>query len=96
LGNSGKVELKDRLSCIELVKQAVAAGAKKSSACKILQINLRTLQRWEVSAKTEKGDQRAGPKTSPKALTYEEKEKMVAIANSDEFKDLNPHKIVAK
>ena len=94
MGTSGRVDLKDRLTCIELVTEAVAAGARKSRACDILGLNLRTLERWERTPN--QGDQRSGPKTSPKALTVEEKMEILMIANRDEFKDLNPHKIVAK
>lgn len=44
---------------IELIKEAVAAGARRSKACEILNISLRTLQRWENAGGD--GDQRRGP-----------------------------------
>ena len=48
---------------IELISKAVAAGARRSKACEILEITLRTLQRWESSRG---GDQRRGPTEGPK------------------------------
>lgn len=91
---SGRVELKDRLACIELVNEAVTAGSRKSSACEVLGLGLRTLERWERAP--EQGDQRSGPKNSPKSLTTEERKEMLRIANSEEYRDLNSHKIVVK
>jgi hypothetical protein len=91
LGNhSGKVALRDRLKCIELIHEAVSAGSRKSTACETLGLSLRTLERWEKTP--DKGDRRSGPKTSPKSLTDEEKKEMLSIASHEEFRDLNPHK----
>jgi len=37
----------ERISALTLIKEAVLSGARRSKCCAILDISLRTLQRWE-------------------------------------------------
>jgi transposase InsO family protein len=85
--------VEERKRCIELVVEAAENGARRSKACEILGISLRTLQRWEKEP--DEGDQRAGAKSEP-ANTLSEAEKMlvVAVATSSQFRDLSPAQIV--
>lgn len=77
---------------IELITEAVTAGARRWKACEILEITLRTLQRWEGSCG---GDQRAGPSNGPEnALSEAERALIVAVATSKMFRDLSPAQIV--
>ena len=78
---------------IELIKEAVTAGARRSKACEILEITLRTLQRWESSGGG--GDQRRGPIGGPEnALSAAERALVVAVATSMMYRDLPPSQIV--
>jgi transposase InsO family protein len=80
---------------MELVQEAVDAGASHSAACQTLEVSVRTLERWKKNP--ERGDGRAGPLTpAPHALTEEEKEMIIEVANSEPYQDLCPWKIVAK
>lgn len=55
-------------------------------------MNLRTLQRWNLS---QEGDQRRGAKTAPgNKLSDEERENLIAVANCPKYRDLSPSKIV--
>ena len=36
----------DRQMAIDLIEEAVDAGARRFKACEVLEINVRTLQRW--------------------------------------------------
>jgi putative transposase len=64
-------------------------------ACEILGLSERTLQRWENNPNVE--DRRRGPISKPaNALTEKEKKKMLQIVNSEKYRDVNPHQIVAK
>lgn len=95
IGRGRRIELKDRQECLQLIQEAEQAGASVSASCELMGIDVRTVQRWKKSPEQE--DQRRGPKTaSLKNLTLEEKNEMLEIANSVEYRDLNPHKIVAK
>ena len=84
--------MEEREMAIELISEAVAAGARRSKACEILGITLRTLQRWEGSGS---GDQRRGPTEGPKnALSAAERAPVVAVATCKAFQDLPPSQIV--
>ena len=76
-----------------MVIEAVEGGARRHKACEILEISVRTLQRWQ--RESEKGDQRAGPKSKPaNSLSEAEKMLVVAVASSPWFRDLSPSQIV--
>ena len=89
------MSLKDRRSCMELVKQAKASGAGRGACCQVLEVSLRTLERWEKEP--EKGDQRRGPDSvSAHSLSEEEKQAIVEVSNSSAYRDLSPWQIVAQ
>ena len=83
----------DRAECILLIEEAVQAGARKFMACEILNLNIRTIERWEKIPE----DRRRGPHNSPSnALSPEERAKVLEIANSAEYANLPPSQIVPK
>ena len=85
----------DRQSCMELVKQAKASGAGRAASCQVLEVSLRTLERWERDP--DKGDQRRGPDTvCAHALSEAEKQAIVTVSNSRAYRDLSPWQIVAQ
>lgn len=87
--------LLDRKHLSGLIEEAVVSGARRSECCKILEFSVRTLQRWEKDP--EQGDQRQGPVTaSAKQLTVVERQRVLDIANSVEYRDLPPSQIVPK
>ena len=89
------MSLEDRRSCIELVKQAQANGAGRAASCEVLDVSLRTLERWEKQP--DQGDQRRGRDTvCGHALSTAEKQAIVAISNSSAYRDLSPWQIVAR
>lgn len=96
MGNRGeRVTLEDRKSCITLVQEAVDAGAGRAASCQIVELSLRTLERWE--ADPDHADGRAGPLTpSPQSLTEAEKRMIIEVSNEPLYQDLCPWKIVAK
>jgi putative transposase len=89
------VSLPDRQHLSFLIGEAVVSGARRSECCKAIDLNLRTLQRWEK--KPTEGDQRHGPKTvSCKQLSEDEKLKVIEVANSIEYRNLPPSQIVPR
>jgi len=81
--------------CIKLVQEAVDAGATHAASCALLEISVRTVERWKSCPHVPDG--RAGPITpSLKSLTSEEKKKMIDISNLPLYRDLHPWLIVAK
>lgn len=80
---------------MELVQEAVNAGASRAASCEILELSVRTLERWRVNPDAPDG--RAGPLTPAlHILTIEEKKIMIEVSNSVFYRDLSPWKIVAK
>jgi putative transposase len=89
------VSLLDRKHLSGLIEEAVGSGARRSECCKVLEFSVRTLQRWEKDP--EQGDQRRGPiATTLKQLTFAERQNVIDIANSPEYRDLPPSQIVPK
>ncbi len=80
---------------LKLVDDAVRAGARQDSACDLVCVDVRTLQRWR---KTGVGDdQRLGPKSDPKnKLSPRERQEVLAIANRPEHRDLSASQIVPR
>ena len=80
------------------MREACAAGACLESACGVLGISARTLQRWtEGGGVKEDGRLAAGRVRTPaNKLRIEERQRIVAIANSAEFASLPPSQIVPR
>ena len=77
---------------VGLIADAVQAGARKRSACEIVGVSLRTVERWERDGT---GDRRKGSHPDPpNKLTPEEKNRILAVLNDREYRDLSPNQIV--
>lgn len=95
MGNNGggRVSAEDRSECISLIGDAVLSGARKFMACETLDLQIRTVERWEKNPE----DRRRGPHNCPSnALTEEERLKILEVANSTEYANLPPCQIVPK
>lgn len=76
---------------LDLVAEAVAQGARQEAACARLGVSERTVQRWQLCLK----DGRHGPLSAPaNSLSDVERQVLVAVANSAEFRDVSPKQIV--
>jgi putative transposase len=74
-----------------LVEEAVAGGARLSKACEVVGLPARTLQRWVHKPV----DERRGPRRAPaNKLTQRERNEVVEVATSPEFRDMSPKQIV--
>lgn len=89
------MSLSDRQYLSVLIEEAVVAGARRSECCKVLEFSVRTLQRWEKDPF--QGDGRRGPLVpTKKQLTEDERNTIINIANSFEYRNLPPSQIVPK
>lgn len=78
---------------LELLDEAVSAGARMGAACRLVGLSRRTLERWR--AQNVGDDGRAGPIQSPShKLTAQERQAVLSVANSAEFRDKSPRQIV--
>lgn len=79
---------------MKLINEAHANGARKSKACEVLTLSLRTVERWEKSdVKCDKRS-RCDRKHPANQLSQEDREMILRIANSKEYCDMPPCKIV--
>ena len=77
-----------------MIKEAVAAGARRERACEELGVSLRTVQRWHHRAEDGRpGAVRAAPANK---LSKAERERVVAIANQPEHASPTAHQIVPR
>lgn len=85
--------LAERNKIINLIAEAVEAGARQSRACAIVNLSTRSLQRWKNEPTC--GDQRSTRIQNPKSkLTASERARILAVVNSAEFGHLPPNQIV--
>jgi transposase InsO family protein len=79
---------------IELIAEAVTAGARRWKACELLGLSLRSLQRWGDDAGE---DRRKGPLCAPgNKLSDAERREVLQVANCREFRDVPPSQIVPR
>jgi transposase InsO family protein len=84
------------MQCVALIQEAAQAGCRLAVACREINITLRTLQRWQADGGTIKADGRitAQRETPAHALSTEERQQILSVANSAEFASLPPSQIV--
>lgn len=86
-----------RCHAIELIHEAVAAGARKSRACEVLEITVRTYQRWlEDGAVKADGRPDAVHPIPSQALTECERQNVLGVLNSPKFSSMPPSQVVPR
>ena len=86
------ISLDDKCTALELIREAVTSGARKSKACEVVEISLRTFQRWGKDCSQDK--RQIASKRVYRKLSPEERKEVRDVSCSDRFKDLTPHEIV--
>jgi transposase InsO family protein len=86
---------------IDLIEEAVTAGARRCKACAVLEIDVRTLQRWQKALKErdDLADRRKAAnaeRTPANKLSDAEREAILAICNEPEYQSLPPSQIVPR
>ena len=88
------ITLEERKITLELINEAYLAGARKSKACELLDINIRTIQRWSRGSDMI-DDQRKYRRQRPaNKLNNEERQTILETCNLPEYKSLAPSQIV--
>jgi putative transposase len=77
------------------VDEALEKGVRLEAVCERLGVSARTIQRWRKPATAQDG--RCGPHTQPaNRLSEMERRRILAVANSEEFRDASPKQIVPR
>jgi putative transposase len=80
---------------LDVLDEAVVAGAAFDAACTSIGLSPRTVRRWRDAGVGD--DRRAGPRTvPPHALTPAERARVLEVATSVEFRDMSPKQIVPR
>lgn len=80
---------------LTLLTEATDSGAGLEKACELIEVSVRTVQRWKAQDIGE--DRRRGPHSAPgNKLTPEEREEVLRTVNLPEYRDLPPKQIVPK
>ena len=85
----------DRQTAITLIQEACSNGARKHKACEVLEISVRTIERWEKECGTI-DKRKDAHRTQANMLTEQEIQTILAVVNSKEYCDLPISKIVPK
>ena len=90
------ISLEDRTVRAQDIDNAHRAGARLELACAEAGITVRTLQRWKAHGGLSAGDRRptAVRPTPAHALTAQEREAVLRVANEPRFADMPPARIV--
>lgn len=76
-----------------MIQEAQESGCRIQLACELLELDLRTVQRWRKSSSLE--DNRHGPLTTPaNKLTAAERAHIIDVANSPAYCNQSPSQIV--
>jgi len=91
------IDPSSRALAVELIQEANQNGARLMKACQVLNLSVRTYERW-VAEGGVKVDQRPHAKRPvPKnKLTDEEKNEIITVVKQEEYADLPPTQIVPK
>ncbi|HJX50716.1 MAG TPA: IS3 family transposase [Candidatus Nanoarchaeia archaeon] len=87
------ISAEDKQLILKEYKIVQNSGISKTSFCKIIGLNRRTLQRWESGRIID--NRKGAAKRIRHKLSKEEEDKIINVCCSKRFADLNPYEIVA-
>lgn len=91
------ISASDRQHAVELINEAVAAGARKSASCRELGISVRTLQRWTQSGELAVDGRPTAIRPAPaNRLSEAERQAILETCNQPEYASLPPGQIVPR
>ena len=88
------IPLPERQQIAHWVDEANAAGARRHKACELLGIAPRTLERWRQCGGLKHDARTTRTYVPENKLSDQEREQVLAVANSEEFAHLPPSQIV--
>jgi len=84
-----------RARIVAEIDEAVAAGARRARAARLCGVSVRTIERWRKEPGA--SDRRAGPEKKPtNRLSDTERQRILELVNTPEYRDLSPKQIVPK
>ena len=91
------ISASDRIKALELIDEAVQAGARLSPCCNEVGISTRTYERWSLTPGSTEDKRPLAHRKPPKnKLSDEERFEILQVVNSHEYANLVPAQIVPK
>jgi putative transposase len=91
------ISTRDRRQAIELIDEAVTAGARKARACEELGLSVRTVQRWVADGEVGSDARPTAVRAKPQhALSQDERDAILAACHAPKHADLPPSQIVPR
>ncbi|MBK5247475.1 MAG: IS3 family transposase [Peptostreptococcaceae bacterium] len=91
------ISASDRIKALELIDEAVQAGARLSPCCNEVGISTRTYERWSLTPESTEDKRPLAHRKPPKnKLSDEETSEILRVVNSHDYADLVPAQIVPK
>jgi len=88
--------LPDRQQAVVLIEEAQSNGARLTKACALLNLSVRTYQRWSCNTAVRADRRPLAPRSEPhNKLSTEEREAVLALCNQSEYQSCPPAFIVA-
>lgn len=87
-------ELEEREEIHLIIVEAIVSGARKSKACEIIGITVRSYQRWRKDARADR--RKLNKNKPPNALTDEERKLVKDTCCTPEYRDYTPNEIVPR
>jgi len=88
------IPAREKERVIALIDEACQAGARLRKACEVLGLSARTVQRWRKPDALE-DRRKESSKTPGNKISEVDRQVILNLVNSDKYKDMNPHQIVA-
>ena len=86
-----------RSQAVGLIDDAVKAGARQVKACEVLEISVRTYQRWREGGEVVADRRPTATRPAPShALTPAERQQVLDVLNSAEFASMPPSQVVPR
>ena len=91
------ISASDRIKALELINEAVQAGARLNPCCNEVGISIRTYERWSLTPESTEDKRSLACRKPPKnKLSDEERAEILKVINSHEYANLVPAQIVPK
>lgn len=88
------IAVSDRYEALQLIDEAVQAGARQARACAVMNVTSRTVQRWRHTPADRRPEARH--EAPANKLSKAERAEVLAAANRPGYASLTPHQIVPK
>ncbi|WP_397378583.1 IS3 family transposase [Paenibacillus sp. YYML68] len=91
------ISASDRRMAMELIQEAVDAGAKEEAACQEIGLTQRTLQRWRKEGAPQEDQRPHAVRPAPShKLSEVERQQIIEVVNQPAYKSLPPSQIVPR